>query len=120
MAERARQKYGADMIEQVQATEGWNLEHWPPVKADLEDQTLLLPKDAEVAEDLRAVRKVKGIPKIPEARSKGADGRKRHGDAASACVLAHCAARKFAPAGKAEITMAGRGRFGSAARREAY
>ncbi|MHC1753798.1 hypothetical protein [Humidesulfovibrio sp.] len=97
MAERARQKYGAEMIEQVQATEGWNLEHWPPVKADLEDQALLLPKDADVAEDLRAVRKVKGIPKIPEARTKGGDGKKRHGDAASACVLAHFAARKFAP-----------------------
>lgn len=120
MAERARQKYGAAMIEQVQASEGWNLEHWPPVKADLEDQSLLLPKDADVAEDLRAVRKVKGIPKIPEARSKGGDGKKRHGDAASACVLAHFAARKFAPSGKAEITTSGRGRFGASARRESY
>jgi phage FluMu gp28-like protein len=120
MAERARQKYGEEMIEQVQATEGWNLENWPPVKADLEDQTMLLPKDADVAEDLRAVRKVKGIPKIPEARTKGGDGNKRHGDSASACVLAHFASRKFAPAAKVEIRTEGRGRFGSAARREAY
>lgn len=120
MAERARQKFGEDMVEQVQASESWNLANWPPVKADLEDQTLLLPKDADVGEDLRAVRKVKGIPKIPDVRTKGADGNKRHGDAAVALVLAHFAARKFAPSGKAEIQVAGRGRFGSAARREAY
>lgn len=109
MAERARQKYGPDMIEQVQASESWNLENWPPVKADLEDQTLLLPKDADVAEDLRKVRKVKGIPKIPEARTKGGDGKKRHGDAASACVLAHFAARKFAPESGAFEVLCGGG-----------
>lgn len=120
LAERARQKFGEAMIEQVQATEGWNLEHWPPVKADLEDQTLLLPKDADVAEDLRAVRKVKGIPKIPDKRTTGGDGKKRHGDSASALVLAQCAKRKFAPTGKTEIQTVGGGRFGSAGRREAY
>ncbi len=120
MAERARQKYGAEMIEQVQASESWNLEHWPPVKADLEDQTLLLPQDADVAEDLRAVRKVKGIPKIPDKRTKSGDGKKRHGDSASALVLAHCAVRKFAPAERADVQLSGRGRFGSSGRREAY
>lgn len=120
LAERARQKYGADMVEQVQATEGWNLEHWPPVKADLEDKTLLLPQDADVATDLRAVRKVKGIPKIPDARTKDKEGKKRHGDAASALVLAGCAKRKFAPAEKADVQTAGKGRFGSQGRREAY
>jgi phage FluMu gp28-like protein len=120
MAERARQKYGADIIEQVQATEGWNLENWPPVKADLEDQTMTIPKDADVGEDMRAVRKVKGIPKIPDSRTKGADGKKRHGDSASACVLAHFAARKFVPAGKVEIKTTGHGRFGTSGRRETY
>ncbi len=120
LAERARQRYGADIIEQVKFTEGWNLENWPVVKADLEDQTLLLPRDADVGEDLRAVRKVKGIPKIPDVRAKGSDGKKRHGDAAVALVLARFAVRKFAPSGKVEITTAGRGRFGTSGRREAY
>jgi phage FluMu gp28-like protein len=120
LAERARQRYGADTIEQIKFSEGWNLENWPPVKADLEDQTLLLPRDADVSEDLRAVRKAKGIPKIPDVRTKGADGKKRHGDAAVALVLAHFAARKFAPSGKAEIKMAGQRRFGTSGRREAY
>ncbi|WP_051202730.1 hypothetical protein [Desulfovibrio aminophilus] len=120
LAERARQRYGEKMIDQVQATENWNLENWPVVKADLEDGTLLLPRDADVADDLRAVRKVKGVPKIPDARAKAGDGGKRHGDAASALVQARHAARMFPASERAEIKTVGRGRWGSQGRREAY
>lgn len=38
--------------------------------------------------DLRAVRKVKGVAKVPDdAREKGADGEMRHGDIAIALAL---------------------------------
>jgi phage FluMu gp28-like protein len=97
LAERARQEFGPEIIEQVHFSENWNLENWPPAKAALEDRTVLIPKDDNVLDDLRAVKVVKGVPKIPrDARTKDRkDAGKRHGDSAIAYALAFFAARKF-------------------------
>ena len=97
LAERARQEFGPDIIEQVAFHDAWNLENWPPAKAALEDRTVVLPKSDDILEDLRAVKKVKGIPKVPrDARSTDRkDAGKRHGDSAIAFALALFAARKF-------------------------
>ena len=106
LAERARQRFGADRIAEVRFHEKWNLAHWPPLKAGLEDRMLLLPRDADILEDLRAVRTVRGVPGIPDKRGKDATG-KRHGDAAVALVLAHHAARTLNAAGPIEVATAG-------------
>lgn len=96
LGERAMQRYGATRIHQVMLTESWYREHMPPVKAALEDGNLDgLPKDADVLADLRAVQVVRGVPRIPDVRSKGEDKGKRHGDAAVAVALAYYASREL-------------------------
>ena len=96
LAEVAMQRYGASRISQVMLTESWYREHMPPVKAALEDGTLIdLPKDADILADLRAVEIVKGVPRIPDTRSTGEDKGKRHGDAAIAVALAYYASREI-------------------------
>jgi phage FluMu gp28-like protein len=71
----------------------------PPFKADLEDGMLNdIPKDDQIRDDLLAIKKIKGVPKVPEAKSqkKSADGKKlqRHGDGAVALFLGNYAMSK--------------------------
>ena len=96
LAEVAMQRYGAQRIQQVMLSETWYRENMPPVKAALEDGTLIdLPKDADVLDDLRAVQMVRGVPRVPDTRSTGQDKGKRHGDAAIAISLAYYASREM-------------------------
>ncbi|HRM22591.1 MAG TPA: hypothetical protein PL031_08670, partial [Neisseria sp.] len=53
------------------------------------------PKDEDILNDLRAFELINGVPRIPATRTKGQDGRKRHGDAGIAFVLAHYASREL-------------------------
>jgi len=113
LAERARQLYGASLIQEVQLSEAWYRENMAPVKAAFEDGTIAIPRDADVLEDFRAVEVVKGVPKVPDtARTRGAYGQ-RHGDAAIACALAYAATR--ADTGRPEVIPAGDVRAGAAA-----
>lgn len=96
IAEFAMQRYGAVRIAQVMPTESWYREHMPPVKAALEDGNLVdLPKDADTLNDLRAVQMVRGVPRVPDERTKGEDKGKRHGDVAVAVALAWYASREL-------------------------
>jgi phage FluMu gp28-like protein len=96
LAERATQRYGASKVLGVHITDGWYLENLPRFKAALQDDTLTgLPKDAEVRDDLRALRVIDGVPKLPKAKTQKGEGQKlqRHGDSAVALVMAHYAMR---------------------------
>lgn len=101
LAERARQKCGSDLIQEVSFSEAWNLANWPPFKQALEDRTISLPRDEFVMDDMMAVAKVRGVPKVPrDERTKEVKGDKagkatpkRHGDTAVAAALALFAAR---------------------------
>jgi len=96
LAEVAMQRYGPSRIQQIMLSEGWYREHLPPMKAALEDGTLDgLPRDADVLADLRALQVIKGVPRLPDVRVKGADAGKRHGDAAIALALAFYASREL-------------------------
>lgn len=96
IAEFAMQRYGAVRIAQVMPTESWYREHMPPVKAALEDGNLVdLPKDADTLNDLRAVQMIRGVPRVPDERTKGEDKGKRHGDVAVAVALAWYASREL-------------------------
>ncbi|WP_288843422.1 terminase large subunit domain-containing protein [uncultured Deefgea sp.] len=96
MAEVAMQRYSALRIAQVMLSEAWYRENMPPVKAALEDGTLIdLPLDADILADLRLVQIIRGIPRIPDARTTGQDKSKRHGDAAVALALAYFASREL-------------------------
>lgn len=100
MAERAWQRYGEDVVEQVTLSEKWYSEHLPPMKAAFEDDMLHLPRDADVLTDMLSLQVINGIPKLPKIRTAqraGARRRKmprRHGDAAVAVALAHYASRQ--------------------------
>lgn len=96
LAERARQRYGVDRIEEVAFSSGWYIENMPPMKACFEDKTISIPKDNEILDDFRAIKKIKGVPKVPvDERTKSMRGGKRHGDAAIANCLAVFAARNL-------------------------
>ena len=106
LAEVAMQRYGASRIAQVMLTESWYREHMPPVKAAFEDGTLAdLPRDADWLTDLRQVQVIKGVPRIPDTRTQGADKGKRHGDAAVAVALAWYASREL---NKGPVTVSSR------------
>lgn len=83
LAEHARQRYGTEHIAEVMITENWYRETMPKVKARLEDKTISLPKNADIKNDLRSLKMVKGVAKILDSRTKDSQG-KRHGDAAIA------------------------------------
>lgn len=94
LAEVAWQRYGATRIERVMLSEPWYREHMPAFKAAFEDATLVLPRDADVRMDLRALQLVRGAARVPEGyRGTGSDGQPRHADAAIALALAHYATR---------------------------
>lgn len=91
IAEHAADRYGHDRIEQVKLTEKFYLEQMPKLKAHLEDATLdNLPLDDQCRDDIRAIKKINGVPKIPKAKTQTGDGPKlqRHGDFAVSLFLA--------------------------------
>lgn len=93
MAEQTAQKYGPDRILMIQATQPWYMANLPPYKTAFEDQLLELPMDADVLQDHRVPRIVKGVPLIPELRTQDASKKKRHGDSFIAGAMAWHASR---------------------------
>jgi phage FluMu gp28-like protein len=89
LAERARQKYGAETVAQVMLSEGWYREHFPKLKSALEDSKFSLPSNSDILDDFRTVEVVQGVPRVVERT--GDAGAKRHGDSAVAAVLAQFA-----------------------------
>ena len=90
LAEYARQKYGPDMALEVMISEKWYHENMPHLKTRLEDRTIILPKNSDVLTDLRLIKLIKGVPRIPDTHTKDKAGNKRHGDAAVAlCMMLH-------------------------------
>lgn len=89
LAEAAQQRWGFDRIEAVQTSDKTYLAYMPKLRAAIEDRQLLIPRDEGVMEDLRMIKLVRGIPKIPDrsvvSKADGAKG-KRHGDTAIALM----------------------------------
>ncbi|WP_336958682.1 terminase large subunit domain-containing protein [Sphingobium aquiterrae] len=101
LAEFAQQRWGFDRIEAVQASDKTYLAFMPKLKAGIEDRTLIIPADEGTLEDLRMVKLVKGVPKIPDrsvmSKADGAKGQ-RHGDNAIALMhLVSAADEDFGP-----------------------
>lgn len=110
LAEFLAQHFGWNRIELVMFSEGWYREHMPPLKRAFEDGEIAIPRDKDILQDLRAVKVVKGVARVPEGRSTGRDGGQRHGDAAIAIALMHYASRN--PAAEIDFQSAGK-RFAS-------
>lgn len=102
LAEKMAQIFGVEMIEQVKLSDAFYLAHMPKLKAGLQDGTLRdLPRDEPHRDDLRAIKLVQGVPKVPrearqsagQAAAAAESGSKaqRHGDYAIALFLAEYA-----------------------------
>jgi len=84
----------------------WYRDNTAPLKAAFEDGGIELPMDRYILDDLRLVVVDKGIPLIPDVRTDGADGGKRHGDSAVAIMLAYAASRAEVPPAAGETVEA--------------
>lgn len=93
VAEKVAQRYGASIVE-VHLTRQWYEMEMPAFIEAFSDKTILLPKHADILQDLQALSYVNGIIKIPDGhRLKGSDGLERHGDSAIAAALGYYASR---------------------------
>lgn len=98
LAQEARQRYGAERIVELLATDPWYRENWPPFEAAFQDRTLQIPADAELRDDLRLFANVRGVVKIPrDVRTEAGDGGKRHGDGGVALLNFYTASRSDFP-----------------------
>lgn len=101
LSERAMQRYGALNITQVMLTEAWYRDEMPKWKAHFEDGTIEVPKSDEHMDDYRAVKMVRGVPKIPDKQTAtradaAAAGIVRHGDAAIAsCMMVYASRQDY-------------------------
>ena len=91
IAEETMQKFGTAIVS-VMMSEPWYRANMPPVKGAFEDALITVPRDREVVDDIRMLKLVRGVARIPERRLNDA-GEKRHGDAAIALALAYAASR---------------------------
>ncbi|MEX0745308.1 MAG: hypothetical protein WD118_06870 [Phycisphaeraceae bacterium] len=89
LAEVAAQRYGS-RIHEVKLSETWYREQMPPLRAAFEDATLTLPRDAHLLDDLRAIKLVQGVARLPKSTGQ----QNRHGDAAIALALGYYATRQ--------------------------
>lgn len=86
-AEQALQKYGL-RVQLVMATAPWYDLWFPKYRALHESRQIAIAKSEDVIADHRLVEVVKGRPRMADGRVKGSDGEYRHGDSASAGVIA--------------------------------
>ena len=91
LAEVCVQRYG-ERIEAVMLNEPWYRENMPKWRAAFEDGTIVIPRDREIMDDLRLVKLIRGVGRIPDERT-GEKDKRRHGDSAVASALAVAAAR---------------------------
>ena len=88
LAERAMQRYGAGRIAQVMLSDPWYRDNMPRYKSAFDDKTIVLARDADVIEDHRAFKYIRGVAKLPETKTRGQDKKQRHGDSGIAGAMA--------------------------------
>ncbi|MEM7669722.1 MAG: terminase family protein [Pseudomonadota bacterium] len=87
------------LIWAIKFTQDWYRIHMPPLKTAFEDDMIAIGADEDHLTDMRSVKVVRGIPRVPEIRTnekgeaKDKKGKKRHGDYAIGLALAHFASR---------------------------
>lgn len=83
---------GAGAVMAIKFTEEWYRLHTPPLKVAFEDDMIAIAPDDEHLSDIRLVKLVRGVPRVPDVRT-GEAGKRRHGDYFIALLLAHYASR---------------------------
>lgn len=82
----------AGLIWAIKFSEEWYRLHMPPLKKGFEDGDYAIGRDEEHLTDLRSVREIRGVARVPPIRT-GDKGLRRHGDYAIALALADFASR---------------------------
>ena len=67
-------------------TTQWYSQNMPRAKAYFEEKRVSLPRNANILNDFKVVKLVKGVPTVAEIRTKDEHGNKRHGDSCIAFV----------------------------------
>ncbi|WP_199508609.1 MULTISPECIES: hypothetical protein [unclassified Psychrobacter] len=94
LAEALQVKFGTHRIDAVKLSEGWYAEHTPHFGACLTDGTIEdMPADRDIRDDHLLFTKIKGVARIPTARTTSASGSKRHGDSGIAHLLCDYASK---------------------------
>ena len=76
----------------IKFSEDWYRQHMPPLKSAFEDGSVSIGADSDHLTDLRMVKVIRGVARVPDIRT-GEKGKRRHGDYAIALALAHFASR---------------------------
>jgi phage FluMu gp28-like protein len=86
IAEEATDEWSAFLVDSINFTEQWYRDEFPKYKASFEDRMTTIIRHDDVLEDHRAVKLVRGVPRVPQGKTdkKG----ERHGDSAIAGLLA--------------------------------
>lgn len=94
LAQEARQRFGEQRILELMANDAWYRENTPHFRAAFEDRTIFIPADLDVRGDLRQIRVIGGVGKVPsDVRTKGTDGGRRHADSAVGILNFYAASR---------------------------
>lgn len=86
LAEAAADRYGS-VIHMIMLSDKWYGENLPQFKAAFEDAMIEIAMDADWASDLRALKVIEGVPKLPKGKTNEKGQEQRHGDAAIALVM---------------------------------
>lgn len=98
IAEQALITWGDSIVDAVQLSQSFYAENMPGFRKAHESGLIAYPRDLDVRNDMLLIRRVDGVPRVPKAdkNESKAGGKKRHGDAALALFLGHCAASSAA------------------------
>lgn len=96
IAEYTADKFGRPLIQEVTLSESWYRNNMGSFQAAFEDDTIDLPKDDDILNDIRTLALINGIIKLPNLRVDDIkdDKLKRHGDSAIALALAWFASKQ--------------------------
>lgn len=83
---------GSGLVWAIKFSQDWYRINMPPLKVAFEDAAISISLDPEHLVDLRLVKVIRGIPRVPDLRT-GEQGKKRHGDFAIGLALAYFASR---------------------------
>ncbi|MFH1984132.1 MAG: terminase family protein [Pseudomonadota bacterium] len=108
VAEEATDAWGLSLVDKINFTEQWYRDEFPKYKAGFEDRMNTIIRHDDVLEDHRAVKLVRGVPRVPQGKTDKAG--ERHGDSAIAGLLADYRSRQDF-SGPAEYQSLGKRRF---------
>jgi len=108
IAEAATDEWGEGLVDAIHFTEQFYRDEFPKYKAGFEDRTTTIIRHDDVLEDHRAVKLVRGVPRVPQGKTDKAG--ERHGDSTIAGLLADFRSRN-ASGGPIEYQSTAKRRF---------